>query len=91
MSVYKCCGLSYDTKLTLVGVQGVYIGGNNDLYIKLIAYDKSGREQIMAYIKEPTALEYGTLALVEKRASIRPISPQTIRSAVKLKIWAREH
>jgi hypothetical protein len=30
------------------------------LLTKLIAYDKSGREQNMAYIKEPTALEYGT-------------------------------
>jgi hypothetical protein len=27
---------------------------------KLIAYDKSGREKTMTYIKEPTALKYGT-------------------------------
>jgi hypothetical protein len=76
MSVYKRRGLSYDAKLTLVGVQGVYIGGNNDLYIKLIAYDKSGREQTMAYMKEPTALEYGTLALVEKGLPFAPLVPK---------------
>jgi len=27
----------------------------------IAAKDKSGREQTMAYIREPTALEYGTL------------------------------
>ena len=30
------------------------------LLIKLLAYDRSGREQTIAYIKEPTTLDYGT-------------------------------
>jgi hypothetical protein len=33
---------------------------------QLIAYDKSGREQTMAYIKEPTTLEYGTRDVYSK-------------------------
>jgi hypothetical protein len=37
---------------------------------KLIAYDKSGQEQTMPYIKEPTTLEYGTLDMYSISLSV---------------------
>jgi hypothetical protein len=37
---------------------------------KLIAYDKSGREKTMAYIKEPRTLEYGTLEMYSISSSV---------------------
>jgi hypothetical protein len=38
--------------------------------IKLIAYDKLGQEQTMAYIKEPTTLDYGTLDMYSISSSV---------------------
>ena len=52
---------------------------------KLIAYDKSGREQTMAYIKEPTTLEYGTRDMYSISSSVLghwpslPARPRSLR------------